>query len=206
MCASIAVIGHDGEEARQALTRIGPLGRWPRALPIAWPRQMAIHRSTAGMGSGDRVGRRHARRRLADPGVRSGGRGAAGDRRRRLYSVRRGPDWTIGGWPDPAALPANRPQAVARFGTTAEEQRVGESLDHRLSQEEPDVQPDDPLRSPAVLADEAIDEQSAAGPVWTQTSTARALSQIQTPRCLSTTSPGSTAPRARSDRPAGRAG
>jgi hypothetical protein len=64
--------------------------------------------------------------------------------------------------PDPAALPADRPQAVAAFGTTAEEQRAGESLDYRLSQEEPDIRPEDPLESPGVLADEAIDEQSAA--------------------------------------------
>ncbi|MFC7529149.1 DUF5709 domain-containing protein [Actinoplanes sp. GCM10030250] len=64
--------------------------------------------------------------------------------------------------PDPAALPADRPQAVDRFGTTAEEQRAGESLDYRLSQEEPDVQPEEPLASPGALADEAIDEQGAA--------------------------------------------
>ncbi len=68
--------------------------------------------------------------------------------------------WADG--PDPAALPADRAQAVDRFGTTAEEQRAGESLDYRLSQEEPDVQPVDPLDSPGPLADEAIDEQGAA--------------------------------------------
>ena len=68
--------------------------------------------------------------------------------------------WADG--PNPAALPADRPQAVAAFGTTAAEQRAGESLDYRLSQEEPDIQPEDPLESPGVLADEAIDEQSAA--------------------------------------------
>lgn len=64
--------------------------------------------------------------------------------------------------PDPAALPAERPQAVDRYGTTAEEQLAGESLDQRLAQEEPDVQPEDPLDSPGPLADEAIDEQGAA--------------------------------------------
>jgi len=68
--------------------------------------------------------------------------------------------WADG--PDPAALPADHPQAVNRFGTTAEEQRVGESLDDRLSQEVPDVQPEDPLADPGSLADEAVDEQSAA--------------------------------------------
>jgi hypothetical protein len=67
--------------------------------------------------------------------------------------------WADG--PSPAALPADHPMAVDRFGTTAEEQRAGESLDLRLSQEQPDVQPEDPLDSPGVLADEAIDEQSA---------------------------------------------
>jgi hypothetical protein len=64
--------------------------------------------------------------------------------------------------PDPAALPSDRALAVDRYGTTAEEQRAGESLDDRLSQEQPDVQPEDPLDSPGALADEAIDEQGAA--------------------------------------------
>jgi hypothetical protein len=68
--------------------------------------------------------------------------------------------WADG--PDPAALPADHPQAIDRFGTTAEEQRAGESLDYRLSQEQPDIQPEDPLDSPGALADEAIDEQGAA--------------------------------------------
>lgn len=68
--------------------------------------------------------------------------------------------WADG--PDPAALPSDRPQAVDKFGTTAEEQRAGESLDYRLSQEQPDVQPEDPLDSPGALGDEAIDEQAAA--------------------------------------------
>jgi hypothetical protein len=68
--------------------------------------------------------------------------------------------WADG--PDPAALPADHAQAVTKFGTTAEEQRAGESLDYRLAQEEPDVQPEDPLGSPGMLADEAIDGQGAA--------------------------------------------
>ena len=68
--------------------------------------------------------------------------------------------WADG--PDPAALPADRATAVDRYGTTAEEQRAGESLDYRLSQEEPDIQPEEPLASPGALADEAIDEQGAA--------------------------------------------
>jgi hypothetical protein len=64
--------------------------------------------------------------------------------------------------PDPAALPSDQPRGVDRFGTTAEEQRAGETLDQRLAQEEPDVQPEVPAESPGPLADEAIDEQGAA--------------------------------------------
>jgi Family of unknown function (DUF5709) len=41
--------------------------------------------------------------------------------------------------PQRAPLPGDRPIAVDDFGTTAEEQREGESLDGRLSREEPDV-------------------------------------------------------------------
>jgi hypothetical protein len=40
--------------------------------------------------------------------------------------------------PSPAALPTDRPIAVEEFGTTGEEMRQGESLDLRLSREEPD--------------------------------------------------------------------
>jgi hypothetical protein len=69
--------------------------------------------------------------------------------------------WADG--PDPAALPGVGPGGGAtRFGNTAEEARVGEGLDRRLKQEEPDIQPEDPLEYPGELADEAIDEQSAA--------------------------------------------
>jgi Family of unknown function (DUF5709) len=67
--------------------------------------------------------------------------------------------WADG--PDPAALPSERPLAVDRFGTTAEEQRVGESLNARLWQEQPDVQPETDADDPGPLADEAIDEVSA---------------------------------------------
>jgi hypothetical protein len=40
--------------------------------------------------------------------------------------------------PDPAPLPADRPQGVDRFGTTAEEQRTGESVGYKLAREEPE--------------------------------------------------------------------
>jgi hypothetical protein len=43
--------------------------------------------------------------------------------------------------PDPAPLPADRPLAVDRYGTTAEEQRAGESVDYKLAREEPDERP-----------------------------------------------------------------
>lgn len=36
-------------------------------------------------------------------------------------------------------IPADSPTAVQAFGTTAEEQRRGESLDRRLAEEEPDT-------------------------------------------------------------------
>ena len=40
--------------------------------------------------------------------------------------------------PQQAAVPGDDPVAVDDFGTTAEEQREGESLDGRLSREEPE--------------------------------------------------------------------
>jgi hypothetical protein len=40
--------------------------------------------------------------------------------------------------PDPAALPSNEPVAVDRYGVTAEEQRIGESLDLKIARETPD--------------------------------------------------------------------
>lgn len=45
---------------------------------------------------------------------------------------------------DETPLPGERPLAVLDFGTTAEEQLQGESLDSRLTREEPDVEPVDP--------------------------------------------------------------
>jgi hypothetical protein len=61
--------------------------------------------------------------------------------------------------PDPAALPADRPVAVDRFGTTAEEQLAGSPLDARLAQEEPDVLAAEP--DPTAEAD-VPDEDSDA--------------------------------------------
>ena len=58
--------------------------------------------------------------------------------------------------PEFAPLPGERPGASADFGTTAEEQAEGESLDGRLAREIPDSVPDvrpaeDPQRAHAQL-------------------------------------------------------
>jgi hypothetical protein len=46
-----------------------------------------------------------------------------------------------------------------KFGNTEREMREGEDLDHRLAEEEPDIQPDDTERGPQVL-DESVDEEN----------------------------------------------
>ena len=58
--------------------------------------------------------------------------------------------------PEFAPLPGERPGASADFGTTSEEQALGESLDGRLARELPDDAPDvrpaeDPQRAAAQL-------------------------------------------------------
>jgi hypothetical protein len=65
--------------------------------------------------------------------------------------------------PDPAMLPGDEPQAVERFGTTAEEQRQGESLDAKIARESLEPTVDDPLAAPAdpLIADEAVGEEAA---------------------------------------------
>lgn len=65
--------------------------------------------------------------------------------------------------PDPAALPGDEPLAIDRFGTTAEEQRQGESLDAKLARESLERPADDPLAAPAdpLIADEAVGEEAA---------------------------------------------
>lgn len=63
----------------------------------------------------------------------------------------------------PFAVPGGAPEAVDRFGTTPEEQRVGEPLDARLAREEPDTPVDNPLTQPGrALSDEATGEAAAA--------------------------------------------
>jgi hypothetical protein len=56
-----------------------------------------------------------------------------------------------------AALPSDHPVAVNDFGTTAEEQRQGESLDGRLKREQPDLRLDDPADGPQPLSDSMDD-------------------------------------------------
>lgn len=58
---------------------------------------------------------------------------------------------------DPAALPGVGPGGSNRFGETAEEARQGESLDYRLSQEEPDVGAEDPIPPVRDPIDETVD-------------------------------------------------
>ncbi|MCW6006831.1 hypothetical protein K1W54_19905 [Micromonospora sp. CPCC 205371] len=64
---------------------------------------------------------------------------------------------------DPAALPGDEPQAIERFGTTAEEQRQGESLDAKIARESLEPAVDDPLAAPAdpLIAGEAVSEEAA---------------------------------------------
>jgi Family of unknown function (DUF5709) len=44
---------------------------------------------------------------------------------------------------DAGYSPPDREPKATRFGTTADEQVAGETLDQRLAQEEPDIKPDD---------------------------------------------------------------
>ena len=67
--------------------------------------------------------------------------------------------------PEPAQLPGDRtPVAVDEFGTTAEEQLDGESLDYKLQREQYERPADDPLAGPVDpdIAAEADSEEAAA--------------------------------------------
>jgi hypothetical protein len=68
------------------------------------------------------------------------------------------PRWADG--PDPAALAGTGPGGSNRFGNTAEEAREGESLDYRLSQEEPDVGAEDPIPARRDPLDETVDSSA----------------------------------------------
>jgi Family of unknown function (DUF5709) len=65
---------------------------------------------------------------------------------------------------EPAALPADDPTAVDRFGSTAQEQLDGESLDYKIAQERMELPIDQPLgtASDPALAGEADSDEAAA--------------------------------------------
>src|SRR5688500_5666094 len=76
--------------------------------------------------------------------------------------------------PDPAALAGAGPGGASRFGNTAEEQLQGDSLDYRLSQEEPDVSLADPLPPVQDLGEETIgtsEREQFDADVWGQSPT-----------------------------------
>jgi hypothetical protein len=62
----------------------------------------------------------------------------------------------------PAALPADLPQAVDRFGNTAQEQLDGESVDYKIAREQPEPAIDDPLAGPVDPAISAAAARAAA--------------------------------------------
>jgi len=65
---------------------------------------------------------------------------------------------------EPAALPADSPTAVDRFGSTAQEQLEGESLDYKLGRERTEPPTNQPLgaASDPRLAGEADSDEAAA--------------------------------------------
>jgi hypothetical protein len=63
--------------------------------------------------------------------------------------------------PDPAPLPADVPLAVDRFGVTAEDARLGESVAYKLGRERPDVTADEPAPTASQGDDVApLDEET----------------------------------------------
>lgn len=65
---------------------------------------------------------------------------------------------------EPAALPADSPTAVDHFGSTAQEQLEGESLDYKIGRERLEPPVDEPLAASAdpALAGEADSDEAAA--------------------------------------------
>ena len=95
------------------------------------------------------------------------------------YDSVESPRWADGA--DPAALPGVGPGGSNRFGDTAEEQHEGDSLDYRLSQEEPDVGAEDPLPPRRDPLDETIgdsEQQALDADVWGASPTSDPKSQI----------------------------
>ncbi|SDX97243.1 hypothetical protein SAMN05444365_101247 [Micromonospora pattaloongensis] len=64
---------------------------------------------------------------------------------------------------DPQSLPTEQPQAVDRYGNTADEQRHGESLDYKLAREQGDTLVNEALAAPTdgTLGNEADSEEAA---------------------------------------------
>ncbi|WP_199444264.1 hypothetical protein [Umezawaea beigongshangensis] len=65
--------------------------------------------------------------------------------------------------PEDVMDPAEHWSAATRFGTTANEQRTGETLDDKLAEEVPDVVPEDSARPPVASTpleelDQTVDE------------------------------------------------
>src|SRR3954452_21107098 len=89
------------------------------------------------------------------------------------------PRWADG--PDPAALAGTGPGGSNRFGDTAEEAREGESLDYRLSQEEPDVGAEDPIPARRDPLDETVDssaQRDLDADIWGSSPTSDPTSQV----------------------------
>ncbi|HET6480008.1 MAG TPA: DUF5709 domain-containing protein [Actinoplanes sp.] len=87
--------------------------------------------------------------------------------------------WADG--PDPAALAGVGPGGSNRFGDTAEEAVEGESLDYRLSQEEPDFGAEDPIPVRHNPIDETIgssEQRDFDADVWGESPTSDPKSQI----------------------------
>jgi hypothetical protein len=59
------------------------------------------------------------------------------------------------------APPADAPRATVDHGTTAAEQRHGESLDLRLARENPDTEPVSDPEIPALVGDPVLDDREA---------------------------------------------
>jgi len=95
------------------------------------------------------------------------------------YDEVESPRWADG--PDPEALAGVGPGGSNRFGDTAEEAREGESLDYRLSQEEPDTGWEDPLPPERDPYDETVDspeQRRLDADVWGQSPTSDPNSAI----------------------------
>jgi hypothetical protein len=114
---------------------------------------------------------------VSDPEA-SGLPGTADDDSNAYDSVDSG-RWADG--PDPAALPGTGPGGSNRYGTTPEEAREGQTLDHRLRQEEPDFGAEPALPPRADPVDETVDsseQRDFDADVWGASPTSDPNSQV----------------------------